>query len=157
ISGSTASVAVIYQGQVSSTVSLGVVPAAPGVFTFNSSGTGLAAAVNQNGSVNDASHPAAAGSVVTLFATGAGQTNPAGQDGLPGGTPLPLPVLPVTVTVGGQTATVQYAGASANAVAGIMQVNVQIPSGLTAGLAPVVVKVGSAVSQDGVTVSVAGN
>ncbi|HEY2016248.1 MAG TPA: hypothetical protein VGH38_22245, partial [Bryobacteraceae bacterium] len=57
ISGSTASVAVIYQGQVSPAVSLGVVAAAPGVFTFNSSGTGLAAAVNQNGSVNDASHP----------------------------------------------------------------------------------------------------
>ncbi len=157
IAGSTARISVVYQGQASAPVSLGVTPASPAIFTLDSSGSGLAAAVNANGSVNDAGHPAPAGSFVTFYATGAGQTNPGGQDGLPGKVPLPQPVLPVTVTVGGKSATVQYAGAAPNIVAGVLQVNVQIPTGLTAGTVPLVLQVGGASTQNGVTLAVSGN
>ena len=52
----------------------------------------------------------------------------------------------------------QYAGGAPGEVAGVMQINVQIPSGITPGNAvPVVVQVGNATSQAGVTIAVAGN
>src|SRR6202035_2236751 len=93
------------------------------------------AAVNQDGSINSAGHPAPIGSFISLFATGEGQTSPAGVDGKPAQVPLPHPLLPVTVTIAGQTVTPQYAGGAPGEVAGLMQVNVQIPSGMTPGAA----------------------
>jgi uncharacterized protein (TIGR03437 family) len=57
--------------------------------------------------------------------------------------------------MGGQTATVNFAGGAPGAVAGVIQVNAQIPAGVTAGGAvPVVVQVGSSDSQPGVTLAV---
>jgi uncharacterized protein (TIGR03437 family) len=62
----------------------------------------------------------------------------------------------VKVTIGGQTANVNFAGGAPGAVAGVIQVNAQIPSGITVGAAvPVVVQVGTSNSQPGVTISVA--
>jgi uncharacterized protein (TIGR03437 family) len=57
------------------------------------------------------------------YATGEGQTAPGGVDGKLSSTSI-LPVLPVSVTVGGIPATVQYAGGAPGEVAGLMQVNV---------------------------------
>src|SRR5262249_14728797 len=59
---------------------LPVAASAPGLFTVSGSG-GPALATNQDGAPNSRANPAAAGSVVSLFATGEGQTNPAGIDG----------------------------------------------------------------------------
>jgi len=44
----------------------------------------LALALNADGTLNGADHPAQAGSVVTIFATGFGQLTPAQSDGAPG-------------------------------------------------------------------------
>jgi uncharacterized protein (TIGR03437 family) len=62
--------------------------------------------------------------------------------------------LPVTATVGGVPATVYYAGIAPGLVEGAMQVNVQIPDGISSGSVPVVLQVGSATSQAGVLVYV---
>jgi len=162
ITGSTANATVVYQGQSSPALSMNVAPVSPAIFTANSSGTGPAAAINiPGGVVNDAAHPAKAGDVVTLFFTGGGPTNPPSADGKPQGdgspgNPLLLAVLPVTVTIGGKSATVQFAGGAPNVVAGVMQVNAVVPAGLAAGPAPVVVQVGSTSSQNGVTIAVSG-
>jgi uncharacterized protein (TIGR03437 family) len=64
---------------------------------------------------------------------------------------------PVTVTIGGKTAETNYAGGAPEIVQGVMQVNAQIPSGLPAGNAAVVVSVGGVTTQAGVTVAVSGN
>jgi uncharacterized protein (TIGR03437 family) len=158
IAGSNVQVFVEYQGQTSAPVTLPVAAVAPALFTADSSGKGQAAASNQDGSVNGAAHPAKVGSYISLWLTGAGQTNPAGVDGMPGAAPLPQPVAAVTVTIGGKVTVVQYAGQAPNAVAGVMQINAQIPSGIQAGNAvPVVVQVGSVNTQAGVTVAVSGN
>ena len=45
----------------------------------DSSGQGQAAALNQDGALNSAENPAAAGSVVVLYGTGEGQTDPPGR------------------------------------------------------------------------------
>jgi uncharacterized protein (TIGR03437 family) len=157
VSGSTAQVFVLNQNQSTAPVTLNVAPSATAVFTANGSGLGQAAAINQDNSVNGSAHPASSGQIVTLFITGAGPTNPPGQDGLPAAAPLPIPLLPVSVAIGGQSATIKYAGASQGTVAGITQVNAVVPGGLPAGNASVIVQVGSAASQGGVTVAVSGN
>jgi uncharacterized protein (TIGR03437 family) len=140
-------------GASSAPVAVAVAQTAPGVFTADGSGRGQAAAVNQDGTKNGAAAPAAAGSVISLFATGEGQTFPAGVDGKLAGDPLPHPVAVVTVTIGGAPAEVRYAGAAPGQIAGLMQVNVVVPGGVT-GAAAVVLTVGGAASQSGVTVAV---
>ncbi len=138
---------VSYSGKVSAPVSLPVSTTTPGLFTANSGGYGQAAALNQDGSFNSASQPAAAGSIITLFATGEGQTSPAGADGKLAVAPLPSPLLPVTLTIGGLPATIVYAGAAPGEVAGLMQINATIPVGTKSGnAAPVVLQMGDVLS-----------
>jgi uncharacterized protein (TIGR03437 family) len=60
---------------------------------------------------------------------------------------VPQPVLPVTVTIDGQPATVAFYGEAPAIVSGVMQVNVTIPNGLRPGDLPVIVKVGEFPSQ----------
>ncbi len=160
ISGSTAQVSVAYQGEASGAVTVPVAASAPAIFTADGTGKGQALAFSQSGAgySNSAAHPAEPGDVITLFATGEGQTSPPGIDGSLASTPLPRPILPVTVTIGGQTAAPQYAGGAAGYFAGLMQIDVQIPAGVAPGNAvPVLIQVGSAVSQAGVTIAVAEN
>jgi uncharacterized protein (TIGR03437 family) len=155
IAGSNVQVFVEYQGQTSAPVTVPVAAVAPALFTADGSGKGQAAASNQDGTINGAAHPAKAGSYISLWLTGAGQTNPTGVDGMPGAAPLPRPAAPVAVTIGGTPAAVQYAGQAPSAVAGVVQINVQVPSGTQAGNAvPVVVQVGSVSTQSAVTVAV---
>jgi len=171
LTGTSAQVYVSYQGLTSTPIIVPLAPVAPALFTANDSGTGQAAAVNQNGSYNNAANPASSGQYVSLYGTGFGQTDPPGQDGaftlVPPAGVLPLPILqPITVTIGGIPAKINYAGGAPGIVQGVMQVNAQIPSGLPAGNAAVVVTfavptpccAGSTLqSQAGVTVAVSGN
>ena len=153
--GST-QVVVEYQGRQSPPVSLAVAAAAPGLFSANSSGTGPGAILNQNGSLNTPSNPAAVGSIVVLYGTGEGQTTPSGIDGSVASAVFPKPVLPVSISIGGRDARVLYAGAAPNLVAGVLQVNVEVPAGLAGGNQPVLLTVGSISSQPGLTVAIAG-
>ncbi len=150
---STVSVQVMYQGQSAGTVTLSVAASAPAIFTV-SAGTGLAEAVNQDGTLNSTVDPAPRGSVVSLYATGEGVTQPAGTDGVPASGSATQPILPVTVTIGGPLADILYAGEAAGFV-GLLLVNARVPANLTAtGLVPVVLNVGTAASQTGVTIAV---
>jgi len=156
ITSGTVLVFVTYQGQTSPPITLSVAPTAPGIFTLNSSGTGQAAALNQDFSLNGAGNPANAGTYVSLYATGGGTISPPLQDGALGVVPLSSTVLTVTVTIGGKDASVNYAGTALNLISGAIQVNAMVPGGLAAGDAPVVMKVGGLSSQTGVTVAVSG-
>ena len=67
----------------------------------------------------------------------------------------PLPLLLVTVTIGGAQAVVQYAGEAPGEVAGLLQVNAVVPQQMAAGAAiPIRVSVGGAASQTRVTIAV---
>lgn len=155
ISGSSVTVVVQNQGQTTAAQTLAVAAAAPGVFTLNYSGTGPAVAFNQNGQLNSSLNPAARGSQLTLYVTGLGQTSPAGTDGLLGTAPLPAAGQTVTATFGGQPATVLSATGVAGQVAGMMQVTVQVPAGITPGSAVAVgLQAGNASAPSGVTVAV---
>ena len=99
----------------------------PGLLRFvELDGSQTAAAINQDGTINSQVHPAPAGSVVALWATGLGQTNPPGVDGQVQISLGAKYLAAVQVTVGGVAAGVQYAG-PAPEFAGLSQINVQIP------------------------------
>jgi len=152
----TTQVQVQYLGRSSTPFPVSVAPAAIGIFSADSTGTGQAMVVNQDGSLNSPLNPAAPGSIVTFLATGAGQLAPAGIDGeVVGIADLPVPVLPVLAKVGGQPAVVQYAGGAPGMVEGVLQVNLQIPAAsLTGDAVPLVVQVGDSVSQPGITLAI---
>jgi uncharacterized protein (TIGR03437 family) len=158
--GNTAQVVVTYNNQ-NTLAAPAYVYNAPGVFTLSGNGVGQAAAVNQNGTLNSAAAPAPVGSIVALYTTGEGQTTPPGTDGALVSAPA-YSQQTVTATVGGLRAVVTYSGAAPAEVAGVTQVNVQIPAQTAPGDAvPVVLQVigaiGNASSQSTATVAVSAN
>ena len=150
-SGATqAEIVVAVQGQTTATATVPYADSSsPGIFTANSTGIfdGLAV-LNSDGSVNGAGNAAAESSTITLFVTGEGQTSPPGIDGLVSAGPnYPTPLLPVTVTIGGVAATVVSATEAPGQVAGVLAVQVTLPSSVTtSNTVPVQVQVGTAVS-----------
>jgi uncharacterized protein (TIGR03437 family) len=130
----TASVVVVSNGLTSPALMVSSGTAAAGIFTANSAGSGQAAAVNSDGSANSATNPAAAGSLISIYTTGLGLTNPAvitGQTGA-GVEPLNRTVVTPTVTINGVSGTVQFSGLAPGFV-GLNQLNVFIPQGTPAG------------------------
>jgi len=128
---------------------------APAIFTTGPSGYSQAAALNQDNSPNSLIDPAPRGSIIQIFATGEGQTSPPGVTGSITGDHPSTPVLPVSVTIGGVDATVQFAGSAPHSAAGLLQVNVVVPEGAPIGArVPIVLSIGGAQSQNGVFVAV---
>jgi uncharacterized protein (TIGR03437 family) len=155
ITGGTTQVTVTYQGQTTAVFWVPIATSAPGIFTSDSSGKGHAAAINQDYSFNAVGSPAKVGDVIVLYATGEGQTAPGGVDGKLATSPLPKPVLPVSVTIGGQPAQLQYFGGAPGEIAGVMQINAIIPSGIQIrGMVPILLQVGNVTSQADVTIAV---
>ncbi len=143
---------ILGDGVVKARVVVPIASTAPGIFTL-AGGVGQAAAQNQNGAANSLSSPAPQGTIITLYATGEGQTDPAGVDGKPAATPWPTPVLNATLAIGGLPADLLFC-AGAPGFAGLLQINARIPAGLASGYQSVELKVGSSASQPSVVVAV---
>jgi len=144
-----------YFGVRSSPIDVRIASASPGLFTSPSTGTGQGAILNQNGSVNSSANPASKGDVVVIYATGEGQTTPAGSDGLVNATSFPKPVQQVRVFFGNIESTdVRYAGAAPTFVSGVLQVNAVIPPNAPSGNVSVVIQVGDQRSPASATVAV---
>ena len=134
---------VVNGGAVSVPQDVIVAAAQPGVYTQDQSGSGPGVIVN--GSTNQlitSANPAQAGDVVVIYCNGLGAVNPA----IPTGAPAPLDgpvsqtVNPVTVTIGGVNALVDFAGLTPG-YPDLYQVNAHVPAGLAPGQTPVVVTV----------------
>jgi uncharacterized protein (TIGR03437 family) len=155
----SATVLVKFLGQTSNGVLVNVATTVPGVFT-QGPGTGPGAILNSDNSTNGPANPATRGDTVVVYLTGEGETSPAGITGkvtTVAAPPLPLtpaPLLPVSVTIGGQPADWSFAGEAPTFVSGAMQLNVQVPTNIAAGDQFIVVTIGGNQSQKGVTVSV---
>jgi uncharacterized protein (TIGR03437 family) len=132
IAGGTAQVTVTYYGETSPSFPVPVAPAAPGIFTVDSTGQGHAESFNQNGLINTPAHWQ--GDVITLFATGIGQATSAVT--IHG---FNLPMMPLSVNKG--------------TFPGVTQIQVPIPFGQDCDT-DVVVQVGDAKSQPGVTIAI---
>jgi uncharacterized protein (TIGR03437 family) len=155
-----ASVWIWYGGQTSNVYPLTLASAAPGLFAQNSSGSGPGAILNQDNSLNGPNHAAAKGSIVQVFMTGEGLTTPQEATGaittvtLPPPQVTPAPVQPVRVFLDGQQVPYTYAGEAPGMVAGVMQLNVQIPPYWPSGALSIQVSIGRIMSQSGITVTV---
>jgi uncharacterized protein (TIGR03437 family) len=136
-------------------------PFAPAFFVFANStsiaaeeaGTGTLVA---NSSVVTGATPARAGDIVSLFATGFGDTNPLVPSGQLA-TAMAMLVNQVTVTIGTTTlasSDVLYAGLSPGSISGLYQFNVRIPAGTPSGNVPVAITIGGVSTQSGVTIPV---
>jgi len=145
-----------YQGASSTPMQFAVQNAMPGIFTLDASGKGAGAILNADLTVNTASNRAARGSVIAIYCTGGGATDPVSVDAsLTLGTPLPLLTQPVSVLIGGAPAKVSYSGAAPGGIAGFTQINVVVPDTVTPGASvPVVIGIGAWVSQPRVTLAV---
>jgi uncharacterized protein (TIGR03437 family) len=138
----------------STSLNVAVANAAPGVFTFDSTGAGQAVALNQDGSTNGSSNPAAAGSYVSLYFTGGGVTDPPGLTGSVSDLVVASLALTATATVGGVPATVTFAGSAPGFVGGVNQMNILLSSETPSGTEPLVITVGGQASAATATISV---
>jgi uncharacterized protein (TIGR03437 family) len=126
--------------------------AAPGIFVVNAANQG--AVLNQDGTPNSPSNPAAPGSIIAIYGTGGGSTSPMGQTGAL--SPLiqtPL-TLPVTVQIDGQSVDVTYAGAAPGLISGVVQINVRIPDTTPSGSASLGLTIGSIASPTMPTIAI---
>jgi len=128
---------------VKSTVTLSVATSSPGVFSLNQSGGGPGEILHADFSPVSVANPAAAGEVLLVYCTGLGAVNPPVASGVASPTPPAIAATLPTVTIQGTAAPVEFAGL-APGFAGLYQINVKVPTGLTAGsTVPLVVAVGS--------------
>ena len=138
-------------------VVLPVAPAAPGVFTQNSSGHGPALVLNHDLTVNEAARPALKGSVVSFYVTGAGLTMPVAiQDSITSSAVQSRPVLPVAVHIDGRGAEILESVTQSGQNSSVIEIKARIPETLTShGALSLAVSIGQAISQPGITVFVA--
>jgi uncharacterized protein (TIGR03437 family) len=144
-------------GLLSTTIVQSVASTAPGLFTANASGSGQAAALNQNGTYNGLTAPAPVGTVVSIYGTGEGLVSPLPPTGsvTPLTPPYPTIVAPVTVKFGGvplDPSDITYAGPAPTLVAGAIQINFRVPSFALPGSTPVQVVIGNGQSNSVIVV-----
>jgi uncharacterized protein (TIGR03437 family) len=158
--GSTLNMRVTYNALVSSAITLAVEAANPGIFTIDSSGRGQSASLNYNSvtgayTLNSSNNAALKGSIVSLYLTGGGAVTPAvPAEGVVISTAPTLDNQP-SVTIGGDGATVISATGVPGSIAGLVQLNVTVPTTVTAGKElPIVVTIAGRSSPATATLSV---
>ncbi len=136
-------VLVLQDGEVSNAIKMPVVGAAPAIFSADGTGGDQGAILDEDGTPNQFHAPAARGSIVSMYVTGLGQTNPAGVDGQdPAASDTASPLLPTSVLINGQPAEVVRTGLAPGIVQGVMQVQVRIPEGAASGPNSIVLQAG---------------
>ncbi len=144
------------QGRKTNAVRIPVATASPGIYTRASNGKGLAYALNDDSTDNQPLNPARTGSIVTITATGLGNLDPDGEDGVITRADLIYePILPLTLTIGGQPAYIYSAQSASEQLHGVIRIQAQIPETVAPGdNVPIVLKSGEFTSQPGVFISV---
>jgi uncharacterized protein (TIGR03437 family) len=142
VPGSSASLVVNNGVSFSTPISVPLAPIAPGIFGYP---TG-----SQYGAIQHAadyqlvqpSNPARAGETIIIYCTGLGSVNGTIADGQAAPlTPLLSAVTKPQVTIGGQSAALQFWGLTPTAV-GLYQVNALVPTGAGSGWRPLVISSG---------------
>jgi uncharacterized protein (TIGR03437 family) len=131
VGSSIARIQVNNNGVLSNVVTEFVNLTAPGVFTVPPGGVGYGAVLHGNYSLVTAQNPAQVNETVAIYLTGLGTTNPVIADGSAGPASSQTNST-IQVYMGGVAATVGYSGLAPQ-LAGLYQLNVTVPPGLTAG------------------------
>jgi uncharacterized protein (TIGR03437 family) len=126
-------VQVTTDGNPSNTVTAFTNLTSAGVFSVPPGGLGGGAVLHQDGTLVSSANPAQSGETVSVFLTGLGAVSPGISDGEAGPvSTLSKTTATIAAYIGGTAGTVTYAGLAPQ-LAGLYQVNVTLPSGLTAG------------------------
>ncbi len=135
-------VTVTYNGQVSTTHAVTVVQNSFGIFALNQQGSGPAALTDANGGFVTLSSSAKPGQTIVIWGTGLGPI--AGNDAADqsGGD---MTNVPVQVYIGGKQATLRYRGRAPH-IAGLDQINADIPQGISGCYASVIVVINGVAS-----------
>ena len=130
----------------STSLSVTVAEAGPGIFTLNAQGTGPGAILHATdlSPVTDAS-PAHPGEALAIYCTGLGRLRSPVTTGSAPPLPPPETVLRPEVRVAGRTAVVTYSGAAPLYV-GLYQVNIELPADTPTGSQPLVLSINGAES-----------
>ena len=138
----TRQVTVTYNNQQFGPAVAQVIFGSPGIFRLQFGQSAQAVAINQDRTLNGPTNPAARGSVVAVWGTGYGQTNPPCPTGglnLPHAVPLSPGISALIYNadpklLGVQVpAPVQYAGSAPTLVCGVVQINFQVPENVAPG------------------------
>jgi uncharacterized protein (TIGR03437 family) len=148
LAGQTSAQVVVQRiNMVSAAFTLPLQDTAPAIFTAAQTGAGQGAILQQGGdgqfTFNSSNNPAPRGAMLEIFANGAGVWTPAAQTDIFVVGQF-FKTQPVSVTIGGQSASVLYAGTARGPVSwSVLQVNAAVPQGTGSGPQPVVLKIGA--------------
>ena len=134
VTGGIAKVQVFNNNVASNAVTALIAKTAPGVLTQSQNGLGYGDVLHLDGTLVNAKSPAQIGETVSVYLTGLGAVSPTIADGAAGPT-NPLAITPagtIAAYIGGVSATVSYSGLAPQ-LAGLYQINLTVPAGLTAG------------------------
>jgi len=142
-------------GSAVATSQISAAQTAPSLFTMDGSGRGAVTAFHAGGTPVTAANPAAAGSIITLYATGTGNPSQPIPDGQKMGATLIPSSSPIAVRIGKFAADVIYAGSLPGSVNGMTQIMVRVPPSLLSGpTVPIQLIAGQANSSSGVTIAI---
>jgi minor extracellular serine protease Vpr len=154
-----AQIQVTVGGATSTATAVTLAAAGPGVFASN----GNAIAVNSDGTLAWApgtvpgltTHGTSAGDTIIVYATGLGAVTPASPaDGADSIDELRSTAVTPVVTIGGVSANVSFSGLSPQFV-GVYQLNIVVPSGVTAGSSvPLQIQMGSITTANNTVIAV---
>jgi uncharacterized protein (TIGR03437 family) len=134
-----ANIELVRNGVRSVPVVVDVAQTLPGIFLVPP--TNFGAIQNQSGRANTAADPARVGEAIVVYMTGLGAvTNAPAPGAASPSNPLATTTLPVTASIGGRPATVEFAGLTPGFV-GLGQVNIRVPALTTTGPLPLIVRV----------------
>lgn len=148
-------ISVDYNGRRTNPVRVEVRPASPALFTRDGRGAGLAVARNSDGSDNFAGNPTFRGDIVTLVATGLGETDPVTEAGRVYADEGIAPAGRIRVSFGEVEGELLDVSVPFNQLSSVFEVVVRVPGGAPAGSAvPVSVRVGDFSSPPGPVIAI---
>jgi uncharacterized protein (TIGR03437 family) len=150
---------VTYNNAISAPEPVSLIASEPGIFTGSENGLGLGIVViyHADGSAALAGpgNAASAGDTLVIYCTGLGDVTPRLIAGSPAPLqPLSMAIDPVTVTLGGKSVPVSFAGPTPG-YAGLYQINATVPTGIAASAqAPLILTQSGRSSPAAVTIPV---
>ncbi len=148
--GTPTSIQVVYKGIATNPAKVPVQPEAPAIFHLDPNST-QGAIVNEDGTLNSPSNPAARGSFVSIFGTGGGPTSPPSITG--GFAPAVQTIffegtLVLLGPVPQVQANVWYSGSAPTLQTGVIQIVIQVPTTLAPGIQPINITIGHIASSN---------
>jgi uncharacterized protein (TIGR03118 family) len=135
LTGTSAQLQVVTNGQPSAFKTIPIGPLSPGIFSFTADGKGAGAITHNDsmGTTVDANNPAVPGETIVIYGTGFGQVSPTVPTGAAPSASSTTVTAP-TVTIDNLPASVQFSGLSGCCV-GLNQINVVVPTAVSVGTA----------------------